>query len=52
VLKALVGNQTQTDRFFGVITGSVPMSELFSPLNLVRILGPVGFARMAVARAA
>jgi hypothetical protein len=39
VLRALRGNQAQTNRFFGVLTGSVPIAEFFSPINLVRTLG-------------
>jgi len=27
VLRALIGNQAQTNRFFGVLTGSVPVGE-------------------------
>jgi flavin-dependent dehydrogenase len=46
VLQALRGNQQQTNRFFGVLTGSVPIAEFFSPVNLARILGPVGFAKL------
>jgi len=52
LLRALIGNQSQTDRFLGVLTGSVAVNEFFSPLNLVRILGPMRFARLAFARAA
>jgi flavin-dependent dehydrogenase len=51
VLAALRGNQTWTDRFFGVLTGSIPVPEFFSPLNLIQMLGPVGFARVLVSRA-
>ena len=47
VLSALRGNQMQTDRFFGVLTGSIAATEFFSPGNLIRILGPIGFARVA-----
>jgi 2-polyprenyl-6-methoxyphenol hydroxylase-like FAD-dependent oxidoreductase len=49
VLRALVGNQEQTDRFFGVLTGTVPIPEFFGPVNLLRILGPVGLAKLMVA---
>jgi hypothetical protein len=42
----LIGNQTQIDRFLGVLTGSVPVAELFSPPNVLRILGPLGMARL------
>jgi hypothetical protein len=48
VLEALQGNQTQTNRFMGVLTGSIPMAEFFSPPNLIGILGPLGFARVAL----
>jgi 2-polyprenyl-6-methoxyphenol hydroxylase-like FAD-dependent oxidoreductase len=57
LLKALKGNQAQTDRFFGVLTGSVPVAEFFSPLNLVRILGKLAireaplFRRLPAGRA-
>jgi hypothetical protein len=51
VLGALRGNQMQTDRFFGVLTGSIPATEFFSPANLIRILGPIGFARVAFSMA-
>jgi 2-polyprenyl-6-methoxyphenol hydroxylase-like FAD-dependent oxidoreductase len=48
LLKALQGNQAQINRFLGVITGSIPMAEFFSPPNLISILGPLGFARLAL----
>jgi 2-polyprenyl-6-methoxyphenol hydroxylase-like FAD-dependent oxidoreductase len=52
LFKALAHNQPQLDRFFGVLTGSIPIPEYFSPLNMVRILGPVEFAKVALGRAA
>jgi flavin-dependent dehydrogenase len=36
---ALRGNQEQTDRFFGTIAGTVPISEFFAPENIGRIMG-------------
>jgi 2-polyprenyl-6-methoxyphenol hydroxylase-like FAD-dependent oxidoreductase len=36
---ALRHNQEQTDRFFGVFAGSVPIPEFFAPENLGRIFG-------------
>ena len=35
---ALQGNQEQTERFFGVISGTVPVPEFFAPENLQRIM--------------
>jgi 2-polyprenyl-6-methoxyphenol hydroxylase-like FAD-dependent oxidoreductase len=45
VMHALRGNQAQTDRFFGVITGSIRVGEFFGPANLMRLLGPIGLVR-------
>ena len=38
LVHALRGNQAETDRFFGVLAGTVPVSEFLSPENLRRIL--------------
>jgi flavin-dependent dehydrogenase len=35
---ALLGNQEETDRFFGTIEGTVPIPEFFSPENVQRIM--------------
>jgi flavin-dependent dehydrogenase len=35
---ALRGNQADTDRFLGTITGTVPIPELFAPANMRRIV--------------
>jgi flavin-dependent dehydrogenase len=35
---ALRNNQAETSNFFGTISGTVPMSEFFSPANLQRII--------------
>jgi 2-polyprenyl-6-methoxyphenol hydroxylase-like FAD-dependent oxidoreductase len=35
---ALLGNQTETDRFFGTIAGTVSISEFYSPENMQRIV--------------
>jgi flavin-dependent dehydrogenase len=35
----LHGNQTETDRFFGTLAGTVPLREFFSPENMRRIIG-------------
>jgi 2-polyprenyl-6-methoxyphenol hydroxylase-like FAD-dependent oxidoreductase len=39
LLGALRSNQEQTNRFFGVIGGTVPLPEFFAPENLGRIIG-------------
>jgi 2-polyprenyl-6-methoxyphenol hydroxylase-like FAD-dependent oxidoreductase len=49
---ALARNQAQCDRFFGVMTGSVPYREFFAPSNLFRILGVSGFSKIALQRLA
>jgi len=40
----MAGNQAQIDRFLGVLTGTVPIREFFSPRNLMSILGLRGMA--------
>ena len=35
---SLRGNQAETDRFFGVIAGTVPVGEFFAPTNVERIV--------------
>lgn len=35
---ALSGNQVETNRFLGTITGTVPVPEFFSPQNIARIV--------------
>jgi hypothetical protein len=45
---ALAHRQADVDRFFGVITGAVPLADFFSPRNLLRILGVRGLAAMAL----
>jgi hypothetical protein len=38
LIVALLGNQEQTNRFFGVLAGTVPMSEFFAPENIGQIM--------------
>jgi hypothetical protein len=38
LVTALSGNQDDTDRFLGVIAGTVPVPEFFAPGNVQRIL--------------
>lgn len=42
LFEALIGNQVQTDRFFGVLAGVVPVPEFFSPDNVERIMRTAG----------
>ncbi|HEY3007229.1 MAG TPA: NAD(P)/FAD-dependent oxidoreductase [Micromonosporaceae bacterium] len=44
LFEALAADQAQTDRFFGVMTGAVPVREYFSPGNLIKLIGVRGFA--------
>jgi len=39
LLAALHGNQDDTDQFIGVIAGTVPVAEFFTPDNIQRITG-------------
>ena len=47
---ALAGNEEQTSRFLGVITGAVPEKEFFAPGNLVRLVGMRGMAKLTMGR--
>ena len=42
LLVALIGNPAQTDRFFGALTGTVPLAEFMAPENLGRIFAAAG----------
>ncbi len=50
MFERLEGRQDQIDRFLGVLTGSRAIGDFFSPLNLVRLVGFRGFARLAADR--
>jgi hypothetical protein len=39
IFQALANNQEQTSRFFGVITGAVPVDQFFAPENIRRLTG-------------
>ena len=39
LVAALRGNQDDTDQFIGVIAGTVPVAEFFTPGNIQRIIG-------------
>lgn len=39
LLAALRGNPEQTSRFFGAMTGAVPVAEFFAPENIRRLVG-------------
>ncbi len=43
---SLVGKQAEIDRFFGVLTGTVPIPDYFTPANLVKIIGARGMAKI------
>jgi hypothetical protein len=47
---ALAGRQAETDRFFGVLTGAVPLADYMSARNLLWLLGPRATARLAIGR--
>ena len=43
---ALRHNQAATNRFFGMLTGTVPVPEFFAPKNLFKIVGLSGMAKI------
>jgi hypothetical protein len=43
---ALRGNQAETDRFWGTIAGTVPITEFFSPQNIERIVNRAELAEV------
>jgi 2-polyprenyl-6-methoxyphenol hydroxylase-like FAD-dependent oxidoreductase len=47
---ALTKKPEAAGRFFGVLTGSVPVQEFFSPPSLLRILGIASMGRVALGR--
>jgi 2-polyprenyl-6-methoxyphenol hydroxylase-like FAD-dependent oxidoreductase len=47
LLEALQGDVEQTRRFFGLLTGAVPVADYFSPGNLRKLIGLRGFAKIA-----
>jgi 2-polyprenyl-6-methoxyphenol hydroxylase-like FAD-dependent oxidoreductase len=50
LFSALIGNQHAIDRFFGVLTGAVPMREYFGPGNLVKLIGLRGMANIMLSK--
>jgi len=47
---AIGGDEADASRFFGVLTGVVPMRSFFSPAHLIRLIGAKDFLRLARAR--
>jgi len=47
---ALSQRPEDADRFVGALTGAVPLRELLSPREIVRLVGVRGFARLAANR--
>jgi hypothetical protein len=37
-MAALVDNQTEADRFFGVMAGTVEVDDFYAPANVARII--------------
>src|ERR1700751_4270501 len=51
LFRALARRQEDSDMFFGVLAGSIPLRQFMSPRTLVRLIGPGGFARLALGQA-
>ncbi len=47
LFSVLAERADDTAQFFGVIAGAVPVPRLFSPGNLIRLVGARGFAKLA-----
>jgi flavin-dependent dehydrogenase len=47
LFSAIAEHPEQTDQFFGVLGGSVPVRKFFAPGNLIRLVGARGFAKLA-----
>jgi len=50
LFEAIARDPAQISRFFGVLTGAVPVAEYFAPRNLARVVGFGGMARMMLGR--
>jgi hypothetical protein len=51
LFRALARRQEDSDMFFGVLAGSIPLRQLMSPRTMVRLVGAGGFARLALGQA-
>jgi hypothetical protein len=51
LFRALARRQEDSDMFFGVLAGAIPLRQLMSPRTLVRLVGPGGFAGLALGQA-
>jgi 2-polyprenyl-6-methoxyphenol hydroxylase-like FAD-dependent oxidoreductase len=47
---AIAADPGESDLFFSVLTGVAPVSRLFSPRHLLRLVGPAGMVRLARSR--
>ncbi len=50
LLEAIADRPSEVSRFFGVLTGSVPMREYFSSRNVFRLIGLRGMAKVMKGR--
>ena len=48
---AIAGRPAEIDRFLGVMTGSVPMEELFSGWSIAQLVGIGGMPKIGLTRA-
>ena len=51
LFEKVAASKAETDRFFGVLGGAVPLPEYLAPSNLRKIVGVRGFAKIALAKA-
>jgi 2-polyprenyl-6-methoxyphenol hydroxylase-like FAD-dependent oxidoreductase len=50
LFRAIADSPDRTTNFFGTLNGSLPLARLFSPANLIRLVGLRGFMRLARSR--
>jgi hypothetical protein len=50
LFSALARKPGAADRFFGALTGSVPLQEFFAPPSLLQIMGFSGMGRVMLSR--
>lgn len=50
LMESLSKSQDNIERFFGVLTGAVPIAEYFAPRNLVKIIGVRGMAKVIIGK--
>jgi flavin-dependent dehydrogenase len=51
LFEALAASQEDANLFIAALTGTTPLRQFMSPRNMIHLVGPRGFARLAMSRA-